>query len=308
MTARAQNPDEGLLDEALILLVRLHSGEPGAPGPGALDDWAARSPRHASAATAARALWSDTGTLRPMPGPEDAAGHRPSRRVLMLGGLGLLGAGGWAVHSRQRVPGAITTGTAQTRDIALSDGGRITLAPRSGIDLSAARGATLRAGQAWFDIRPGEGHFRLAAGGLRLDLDHGALDLDLRAGDGSAVLALGDSPARLPDQPGQRLDPGHIYRLTPDRAPRLLPGRAEDAFAWRQGRLVAEDIPLGDIIATLNDWHPGWIRIADRGLADLRVTAVLDLRRPEAALRSLQHGLPIRLRSLGGVILSLERA
>lgn len=88
----------------------------------------------------------------------------------------------------------------------------------------------------------------------------------------------------------------------------MLPGRAEDAFAWRQGRLVAEDIPLGDIIATLNDWHPGWIRIADRGLADLRVTAVLDLRRPEAALRSLQHGLPIRLRSLGGVILSLERA
>jgi transmembrane sensor len=295
---------DALLNEALTLIVRSHSGEDAAPSAAELELWAGRSPAHAEALAEARSLWSDTGSLRPM---HPTAQGQLSRRVMMFGGIGLLGVSGYA-WQQKHIPGEIVTGIAETRKIALADGSHIELSTRSGIDLdrSDTHFARLRAGQAWFDINTSPAPFRLAFGEQQLQMDQGVINLDFRAS--GAVAAIGAHSVSLSGADNHILNPDSVYRLAVGQKPLLLQRRAADASAWRSGKLVAEDIPLGEIIATLNDWYSGWIRLSDASLAQLPVTAVLDLRRPKAALRSLEQGLPVRLRKLGGVILSVERA
>jgi transmembrane sensor len=332
---RATPPDDDrLLDEALTLVVRMHSGEPGNSSRTDLECWERQSAHHARAASEAQALWSQTGELRLMPGD---AGGGLGRRVFVLGGITLLGAGGWAWR-RQMVAGRFSTGTSSTRVIDLADGSRIELSARSGIDLDdrLPRRAELRAGQAVFDIFPDASPYRILAGPIGIEANQGLFDIDMRGRDGSAILSLGSFPARTIPQPfsmaadtgplegfgrgdggklgtgvsatGQILAAESVYRFVPGQKPQRLDQRAEDAFAWRKGKLIAEDISLGRVINTLNAWHSGWIVILDDGVAELPVTAVLDLHRPAESLRSLERGLPIRVRSLGGVVVGISWA
>ena len=65
------------------------------------------------------------------------------------------------------------------------------------------------------------------------------------------------------------------------------------AAAWRQGQLVADDLPIAEVVAQLKRYVPGLIVLRDdAGLASKRVTGVYDLRHPEAALRAVvqPHG------------------
>ncbi|MDK8873218.1 FecR domain-containing protein [Paracoccus sp. SSJ] len=297
-----RSPDDDLLDEALTFVVRMNSGERDAPTAAEWRQWAALSPRHAHAAAQAKGLWADTGALREMPedGPNPWRGVLSGRRGRSSGGREW----GW---KRLEVPGEFVTATAQTKVLTLPDGSRIELSARSGLDLGGdpGRHATLRAGQAWFKIARASAPFMIDVGDIRIEVDQGVADLDMRTKEGTAVLALGQATARLLGQSAQPLAPDSVFRLWCNIPPVPLVRRAKDSFAWRDGKLVAEELPLGEIVAVLNDWHPGWIRISGEGLAELPVTAVLDLRHPEAALRSLEHGLPIRLRNPGGVVLSL---
>ncbi len=73
---------------------------------------------------------------------------------------------------------------------------------------------------------------------------------------------------------------------------------AEDpavALAWQSGMYVAENRRLGEVVAALSRYHEGWIVFSDDSLKSRRVSAVLDLRTPDASLAALAAGLPVRV-------------
>ena len=69
---------------------------------------------------------------------------------------------------------------------------------------------------------------------------------------------------------------------------------AEDAFAWREGRLVYRDAPMSEVIEDLNRYSPTPVRLADSNVAALRFSGVLVIDAPTAMTARLEAFLPIR--------------
>ncbi|MCY1246328.1 hypothetical protein D9M72_595540 [compost metagenome] len=67
------------------------------------------------------------------------------------------------------------------------------------------------------------------------------------------------------------------------------------ALAWQSGMYVAENRRLGEVVAALGRYHQGWIVFSHDSLKSKLVSAVLDLRTPDASLAALASGLPIRV-------------
>ncbi len=61
----------------------------------------------------------------------------------------------------------------------------------------------------------------------------------------------------------------------------------ENARAWTRGRLIFEDEPLGEVVAELNRYHKGLIRITDSRLNGLRVSGVFALNDPIGVVDTL---------------------
>ena len=80
--------------------------------------------------------------------------------------------------------------------------------------------------------------------------------------------------------PGQRL----TYRNgQTDLADFVL----SQAAPWRQGQLIADDLPISEVVAQIRRYVPAIIVLGDAGLGAQRVTGVYDLRKPQAALQAV---------------------
>jgi transmembrane sensor len=89
----------------------------------------------------------------------------------------------------------------------------------------------------------------------------------------------------------------------------LDPARTVDtrrALAWREGRLVFHDRPLGEVVDSLARYHPGYVILADRKAADLAVSGSYRLDDVGAGFAGLADAAGLSLRTLPGGILVLE--
>ncbi len=74
-------------------------------------------------------------------------------------------------------------------------------------------------------------------------------------------------------------------------------GKARDTdTAWRQGMIVAEDMPLADFLAELERYRSGWLS-CDSAVARLKVTGTYPLADIDKVLTTLQRILPIEVRA-----------
>jgi len=73
---------------------------------------------------------------------------------------------------------------------------------------------------------------------------------------------------------------------------------AEPETAWRRGKLIFDEQPLGDVISALERYHSGKIIVANSALYSLRITGVFDLNHPETVLHMIGATLPVSVHSL----------
>jgi transmembrane sensor len=78
--------------------------------------------------------------------------------------------------------------------------------------------------------------------------------------------------------------------------------------SWRDGALVYDGVPLGDLIDDLNRYLPRRMRIADPELATRRVSAVLRLGDQEQMLEALSRTLPMRWTIVSDTLILLHAA
>jgi transmembrane sensor len=64
--------------------------------------------------------------------------------------------------------------------------------------------------------------------------------------------------------------------------------------AWQRGKVIFEAQSLATVIEELNRYRPGRIMILNPALRALKVTGLFDVADPDAALRMIQHTIPIR--------------
>ncbi len=195
------------------------------------------------------------------------------------------------------------TATAQDQDLTLADGSRVNLAPDSAVavDFTAGeRRVRLIKGQAFFTITPDAARpFRVAAGRITTTVLGTAFDV--RLGDTGAAVSVHHGRVSVEDTAAhppvsERLGAGDWGRVgwAGDFARGAAP--PSEAGAWRDGRIVARDRRLDDVVDDLRRYFPGVIIVADSDLGAKRISGVYNLTDPAAALAAMAgaHGGTVR--------------
>lgn len=306
-TARPPAADP-IASQAIAWAVRLGSGEVSDSERRAFIAWRQADPRHEAAAAR---LEQSLGLFAQLPSaPAARKGARQAltapqlkRRRLVRSalGLGILGLGSSLILNRQQpilhLLADAATGTGERRQLTLPDGSQLWLNARSAVNLrftATTREIDLRAGELIAEVshdpeRPFIVHsaqgsvralgtrflVRQEAEGTLVSVLHSAVRIITRGGD-SATLHAGSS-ARF-DLAGIRAD------TTP-------PG---DASAWEDGFIEVHDRPLAELVAALQPYRPGLLRISPAA-GQLRVTGSFPLDDTDRSLANLAEALPIRI-------------
>ncbi len=201
------------------------------------------------------------------------------------------------------------TGTAETRRVTLDDGSQVELGPRSAIALRTEPGQrrlVLLRGEAWFEAAPDPARpFMVeAANGTVTALGTGfdiALEQDLTrvtvtthrvrvaSGGKTVIVAEGQQSTYgqgLAPQPPEKVDVGQ-------------------ATAWRRGKLIFANKPLGDVVEALARYHHGTIVFADKALRRRPVSGVFKTGDPLAAIDEIESSLGLHTARLTDYLIVL---
>ncbi|MFB5746530.1 FecR domain-containing protein [Cedecea sp. S5-13] len=103
---------------------------------------------------------------------------------------------------------------------------------------------------------------------------------------------------------GLQLGAGQGAWLTQEQSGGLHGGEKEPG--WVHGKLLADNMPLGDFLREVNRYRPGVLR-CDEDIASLRLSGVFPLTDTDEILAALPRVLPIRINTLSRYWVSLSR-
>ena len=232
----------------------------------------------------------------------------------VAGGAGLLAAQGGARDGTRALLADYRTATGERRDIALADGGMVSLNTASAVNLR-------------FDGR--QRRIELLAGEIMVNSGHGAgsdaplvvatheglvralgTRFSVRQLDGESRVAVFESAVEI--RPGDGvgahllLPAGHSAAFTRWHA--AAPQAVEPYLdAWSRGQMIVDDVTLGEFLADLSRYRPGLIHCAPE-VARLRLSGVFPLFDTERILNMLPNSLPVQVRSRTRYWVSVEPA
>ncbi|MFP6848439.1 MAG: FecR family protein [Pseudomonas sp.] len=215
--------------------------------------------------------------------------------ALLLLALGVV----WQTPWSDRLRADHYTAVGESEVIELADGSRIELNTDAAVRVELTdneRRVHLLRGEAWFEVahnanRPfvvQSGHTRVRVLGTRFSVS--------RLGEHTRVqLAEGRVETMVEGSGKAILAPGEAVEAAPGYLSAVQTFEPAAAFAWRQRQLVFRQQPLGEVVAELNRYWPGYVLISDSTLERKAVSGVFEIDKPEAVLRALQLTLGLRV-------------
>ncbi|KAF2394518.1 FecR domain-containing protein [Pseudomonas frederiksbergensis] len=300
------------LEQAAQWYVQLHDQQAGEPERERWQAWLAQSGDHQQAWRYVERVGQRFAALQDDQ-PQAAShvlrntGRSPvSRRqtlksLLILASGSLLGWGAWRQTSLPDTFGRwtadLSTGTGETRESLLSDGSRIWLNALSALNVrfdDTQRLLLLRSGEVLIDtakdsrrpflVRTAQGQMR--ALGTRFSVRQEEQRTLLNVYEGAVeVRTLGGQV--------QVVEAGKQLAFSEDQTLATSPAAA-GREAWRRGVLLADNLPLGQLIEELSRYRPGHLA-CDPAIAGLPVMGSFPLKDTDQALRLLEAALPIRV-------------
>jgi transmembrane sensor len=232
--------------------------------------------------------------------------ERPvERRAPMMWGGGLMAVAAIAVTFAALHPGPqvkatdYVTAKGERRDIVLSDGTRVALSTDTRLSvamLGDRRELTLASGEAAFKVvhdaqRPFIVHMgdrELRDIGTEFDATrlNGVISVTVR--EGMVALERPEDPQRrLTLRPGSRAE-----HREGSQEVEVMAVNADDALAWRTGRLIYRDRPLSEVAADLSRYGDDQVKAVGPA-AGLRFTGVLTIDRQTAMVQRLARLSPV---------------
>ncbi|HTQ15488.1 MAG TPA: FecR domain-containing protein [Rhizomicrobium sp.] len=308
------------LDEAVEWHVRLDSDEAGEAAWLAFTAWLEADPANRAAfervedaadnfpGRPARA--AEVIPFRPRPAPP------PPRRwwlraAAVAAAVAVVGV--YFYHPATETAAAVryTTKIGETRTVELADGSTMTLNTATALSAAVSRTSrhvVLEHGEALFHVAKDSAHpFTVAAGDRTVTVVGTLFDVAREKGRVSVLVAQGmvsvAQTGRTGSQvllaPGQRAD---AREGSP--AETVAPVDTDRALSWRQGYLVFEDAPLGQVLKDLDRYFPTQVTIGDAAAGQERFSGVLRIDNEDAMLERLTRFLPVRVeRAQGGITL-----
>lgn len=261
-------------EQAALWATRLDGSTLSPADEAALQTWLKASPSHVAALSQYRDFSAELDDALPdlvqaglvsMPAPA----AKPRRRwgVVLAAGSALAGAaavlafvliGGPARQSNE-----VSTAIAQRQSITLVDGTRIDLNAHTTLQVEigkAERHVRLSGGEAFFSVSKDKSRpftVDTAAGSVRVTgtafnvrtAETSTLEVTVTEGSVQVRAGSGDSPIQL--GAGQRL----TTRASGVQVETLSESALGELLDWRNGRVVFRDVPLGDALARISEYH-----------------------------------------------------
>lgn len=310
----AQGLEQDVIEQAMLWMVTLQSGISTEAERSACQQWRNQSLAHEMAWQRLTGLNRDIRESTRSLAPAGArrllqARTDTSRRTVLKGfaGLGMVLATGFAVRERVLLPTLFSdyrTATGERQQLQVASGVGLTLdthtaldarTTASGVHLALSLGRVLLTSATGLPITltTADGAIRPTPH-ARLIVSHDlpgipTTQVQVLAGSASVELAHGD---RFQVNAGQQM--AFDSRVAGASSP-VTP----TAQAWVAGQLIADRMPLSQVIAQLNRYRPGVLR-CDPAVAALQVSGAFSLDQPEASLDLLARVLPIRVQRVFG--------
>ncbi|NUU04613.1 FecR family protein [Herbaspirillum robiniae] len=306
-------PDQRTVERAIEWLARLDAGDAGPDERAAYRRWCEEDPRHALAAQRLEhmlarfdglAAGPAASALEAVAPPRRKRGHSGARRAIAAAVLVAFGAGCWVLMPQARYWSAdYRTAAGERRTVELPDHSKLTLNSRSAVNVryeAGRRRIELLQGEILVDVahieHPRERPFAVRTG----DGEARALGTRylVRDDDRGTVVTVLESQVRAQSADGASsrvLAPGQRATISPHAVGPAETLDADLAASWTAGRLVADNMPLADVLDELARYRAGMLRYDRAQLARLRVSGVFALDDPDRVLQTLQAALPIRV-------------
>lgn len=293
--------------------MRLHEQDFDEPERQQFEQWLARDPAHQHEFDAMMDIWSISEFLPavpppppPLPAPQPVARRRRTRPLLAVAllvlGLPLVGFigwdQGWIPNSYQRY-----SSTDSRRDVTLPDGSRVQLNLASRLSFANfkdRRQVSLNQGEAYFEVAHDASHPFLVNAGLgqvRVTGTH----FNVWTYHDQVVVTLTEGSVKVtshrsrPDQVAY-LSPGMQASYDPEKdLPQVSAASPGTALAWRDGKLILDDLPLGDALPRINRYLETPVHVADRSTAQLRIGGIYNTGAIASLVQNLPKVLPVYL-------------
>lgn len=318
--ATMQDERDSILDQAAEWYMRRDAGGLSAAEDLRLRHWLAADARHREAFDEIEATWALMGGVeraaidgrrRPSPAAPPSAWRRQVLAVAAMAAAIVLGIG-YLFDVPTRLQADAYTATGETRLVRLDDGSSIMLDTASAVAIDYTRQIRrirLLRGEAVFTVAPDIGRPFLveAQNGESRALGTGFAVRDDGAGATVTVLE-SKVGVSLPTAPRElRLDPGQQVSYTSLGLGPVEQVDADLETAWRRGKLIFVDKPLGSVVDALNRYHRGRIQITDGAIRDRPVSGVFEIGDPLRVLDALEASLGLRSTRLTSYLVLLHR-
>ena len=310
----------GKAEEAADWLLRLQSGSAEPRLKAEFEQWLAAAPANRLAWERTCRTWRNLGLVEPefknlwedAPRLPGKAATKPQRRrwsVRHYAGAAVAAASLclavlFVPAFFVRLEADYQTTTAESRTITLEDGSKVQLAAASALSTDFTndrRNVTVLKGEAFFDVVPDKTRpFVVEAKNVTVQVLGTAFDVDLTDGVTQVALAHGSVEASFRNAPPTRLVPGEMLIVDASGAIRKETVSVEDIGGWRNGELYVVDATIGSVVEQIQRYHPAWLTMADKRLAEQRVTGFYDLRDPDRALEALVEPYKGKVHAIGG--------
>lgn len=203
------------------------------------------------------------------------------------------------------------SGTHERQIHVLQDGSKLTLAPESavGIDYSdGERVVRLLKGVVFFEVEPDARRpFRVDAGGTRTTVLGTAFDVNRTAT--GVVVSVAKGHVRVEDRSisptvSESLVAGDRVAVTWGEGASLARMTPDDIARWREGELIARDLPVQEVVEAFRRYYSGVIVVREP-FASQRVTGLYRLDDPVATLTDMAQAHGASARQIGPWLLVL---
>ncbi|EJN09721.1 FecR domain-containing protein [Herbaspirillum sp. YR522] len=306
----ADNPVPGVVAAAIDWMVCLQSGHATSAEHEACRLWRKQHASHELAWSRLQGLREGVASLPPALAHAtvgDSATRRKHARRFAMKTLGVLLGVGVMGGIANRAPwqpwlARFSTGTGQRRQVVLDDGTVLELNTATAIDIQfdhhirlvqLHRGEILvttapdnHARHRPFVVQTRQGSARALGTRFRVH-DH----------DDAIMVAVFQGAVQYSGKRSgvtTRIDAGAQGWFDAD-GPRSAQARADDdAVAWKDGMIVANRMPLGQLVAELDRYRSGWLR-CDDAVADLPISGVFPIDQPGRILAAVIRTLPVQV-------------
>jgi transmembrane sensor len=308
MTNPASSSNDNVTDEAAYWCMRLNAEDCTPEERAAFAQWVAMSPANSEEFEAIREIWDVSDLLPRQTLPQSTQWVQPKRRrrlattaaiLLALLLTGLLGwQQGWLPDSYHRYQAESSTNT-----VHLPDGSEVQLNLNSAITFGNYRDrrlVELREGEAFFKVQHDAEHpfvVRVGKGSVTVT----GTQFNIWKYQSQVIITLTEGSVKVLSDAAQSdqvayLTPGLQARYDQRASlPEISSADTEKALAWRDGKLILDDLPLAEALPQINRYLDKPVLLANQATANIRIGGIYNTSNTAELVRMLPKVLPVYL-------------